>query len=125
MFLNGGVLDGERLVSRKTVEHMTSNHIPPGYKSAYPVEWQITWPTPSLETGQGFGLGFGINCEPGLSPLPGSKGDYYWNGIYGTSFWIDPKEQLIAIMMDQTSPMALVLPYQYRMRHYVYQAIWD
>jgi len=125
MFLNGGVLDGVRLVSRKTVEHMTSNHIPPGYKSAYPVQMQIVWPSPSLETGQGFGLGFAINCEPGLSPLPGSKGDYYWNGIFGTSFWIDPKEQLIAIMMNQTSPLTLVFPYQYRMRHYVYQAISD
>jgi CubicO group peptidase (beta-lactamase class C family) len=125
MFLNGGVLDGVRLVSRKTVEHMTSNHIPPGYKSAYPVQTQIVWPSPSLETGQGFGLGFAINCEPGLSPLPGSKGDYYWTGIYGTSFLIDPKEQLIAIMMDQTSPMTLTFPYQYRMRHYVYGAISD
>ncbi|MGD0624665.1 MAG: serine hydrolase domain-containing protein [Thermodesulfobacteriota bacterium] len=63
MFLNGGTLDGVRLVSRKTIEHMTSNHVPPGYKSAYPVQRQIAWPTPSLETGQGFGLGFGINCE--------------------------------------------------------------
>ncbi|MGZ3559531.1 MAG: serine hydrolase domain-containing protein, partial [Thermodesulfobacteriota bacterium] len=123
MFLDGGAVDGVRLVSRKTVEHMTSNHIPPGYKSAYPVQTQIGWPSPSLETGQGFGLGFAINCEPGLSPLPGSKGDYYWNGIYGTSFWVDPKEQLIAIIMIQTPPVSLVFPYQYRMRHYVYGAI--
>ena len=125
MFLNGGILDGVRLVSRKTVEHMTSNHIPPKYKSAYPVQMQIMWPSPSLETGQGFGLGFAINCEPGLSPLPGSKGDYYWSGIYGTCFLIDPKEQLIATVMIQSPPMALVLPYQYLMRHYVYGAISD
>jgi CubicO group peptidase (beta-lactamase class C family) len=125
MFSNGGTLDGVRLVSRKTVEHMTSNHIPPGYKSAYPVQSQIGWPSPSLETGQGFGSGFAINCEPGLSPLPGSKGDYYWSGIFGTYFWIDPKEELIAILMDQSPPMTLVFPYQYLMRYYVYQAISD
>ena len=123
MFLNGGTLDGVRLVSRKTIEHMTSNNVPPGYKSAYPVQWQIAWPTPSSETGQGFGLGFAINCEPGLSPLPGSKGDYYWSGILGTYFWVDPKEQLIAILMIQ-APTQL-LPYQYRMRDSVYQAIRD
>jgi CubicO group peptidase (beta-lactamase class C family) len=84
---------------------------------------QIAWPSPSLETGQGFGLGFAINCEPGLSPLPGSKGDYYWTGIYGTYFWVDPKEQLIGISMTQAPAQAF--PYQYRMRQYVYQAIWD
>ena len=125
MFLNGGTLDGVRLVSRNTVEHMTSNAVPPGYKSAYPVQMQIAWPSPSLETGEGYGLGFGINCEPGLSPLPGSKGDYYWLGIYGTSFWVDPKEQLIAIMMNQTAHNTLNIPYLYRMREYVYGAISD
>jgi CubicO group peptidase (beta-lactamase class C family) len=125
MFLNGGALDGVRLVSRKTVEHMTSNAVPPGYKSAYPVQMQIAWPSPSLETGEGYGLGFGINCKPGLSPLPGSKGDYYWLGIYGTSFWVDPKEHLIAIMMNQTAPNTLNIPYLYRMREYVYGAISD
>jgi CubicO group peptidase (beta-lactamase class C family) len=118
MLLNGGSLDDVRLVSRKTIEDMTSNHVPPGYKS--------TWPTfIGVEVGQGFGLGFGVNCEPGLFGLPGSKGDYYWSGIYGTSFFIDPKEQLIAIMMNQTPPMSLVIPYACRMRQYVYGAISD
>jgi CubicO group peptidase (beta-lactamase class C family) len=123
MFLNGGTLDGVRLVSRKTIEHMTSNHIPPGYKSAYPVQMQIAWPTPSLETGQGFGLGFEINSEQERSPLPGSKGSYYWMGILGTHFWVDPKEQLIGILMIQAQPQAL--PCLYRMRNLVYQAIVD
>jgi len=125
MLLNGGVLDKVRLVSRNTVEHMTSNAVPPGYKSFLPVEWQIKWPSPSLETGQGFGLGFGIDCKPGLSPLPGSKGDYYWFGILGTSFLVDPKEQLIAIMMNQSAFSTLMFPYTYRMREYVYGAISD
>jgi CubicO group peptidase (beta-lactamase class C family) len=123
MFLNGGTLDGVRLVSRKTIEHMTSNHVPPGYQSAYPVQTQIAWPTPSLETGQGFGLGFCINSEPERNPLPGSKGSYYWMGILGTHFWVDPKEQLIGILMIQAQPQAL--PYLYRMRNLTYQAIVD
>jgi CubicO group peptidase (beta-lactamase class C family) len=123
MFLNGGTLDGVRLVSRKTTEHMTSNHVPPGYKSAYPVQMQIGWPSPSLETGQGFGLGFAISSEQERSPLPGSKGSYYWMGILGTYFWVDPKEQLIGILMAQAPPQ--LFPYLYRMRHLVYQAIVD
>ena len=123
MFLNGGTMDGVRLVSRKTIEQMTANQIPPGYKYASPIQMQIAWPSPSMETGQGFGLGFAINCEPDRSPLPGSKGVYYWAGVYGTTFFVDPKEQLIAIMMNQAP--AQLMPYQYRMRHFVYQAIWD
>jgi CubicO group peptidase (beta-lactamase class C family) len=123
MFLNRGTLDGVRLVSPKTVEHITSNHIPPGYKNANPVAVQLFWPSPSVETGQGFGLGFAINCEPERSPLPGSKGLYYWNGILGTHFWIDPKEELIAILMIQEASQNF--PYTYRMRHFVYQAFLE
>jgi len=118
MFLNGGTLDGVRLVSRKTIEDMTSNHVPPGYKSAMPM-------VVSPEVGQGYGLGFAINCKPALGGLPASKGDYYWSGVFGTSFFIDPKEQLIAIMMNQTPMMSLMLPYMFRMRQYVYGAISD
>jgi CubicO group peptidase (beta-lactamase class C family) len=121
MLLYGGTRDGVRFVSPKTIEHMTSNHIPPGYKYAIPIQNQILWPTPSMETGQGFGLGFAINCEPQRSPLPGSKGVYYWTGALGTSFFVDPKEELIAIMMNQAPGQSI--QYEYRMRHFVYQAI--
>jgi CubicO group peptidase (beta-lactamase class C family) len=125
MFYNGGILDGVRLVSRKTVEQMTSNNIPPGYKYAASVPEQIFWRSPSLETGQGFGLGFDINSEPALSPSLGSKGDYHWAGVWGTSFWVDPKEQVIGIVMSQTSNGMIVHLYGHRLRNYVYQAISD
>lgn len=123
MLLNGGTLDGVRLVSRKTIEHMTSNHIPPGYKYAVPIQTQLLWPSPSMETGQGFGLGFAINWHPERNPLPGSQGLYYWNGALGTHFWIDPKEQLIAVLMTQAP--AQLFPYAQRMRYLLYQAISD
>jgi CubicO group peptidase (beta-lactamase class C family) len=126
MLLYGGSRDGVRFVSPKTIKHMTSNHIPPGYKYASPIQNQILWPSPSMETGQGFGLGFAINCEPERSPLPGSKGDYYWMGALGTYFWIDPKEDLISILMAQ-DPFAPPKGFlnQYRMRQFVYQALTD
>jgi len=123
MFLNGGTLDGIRLVSRKTVEHMTSNALPPGYKTFYPPESEARSPFPSLNGGKGYGLGFGITLKPGLSPQPGSKGDYYWEGVGGTSFWIDPKEQLVAVVMLASGSQLRV--YQKSTRYYVYQAISD
>jgi CubicO group peptidase (beta-lactamase class C family) len=121
MLLYGGTRDGVRLVSPKTIQHMTSNHIPPGYKYASPMQMQIMWPSPSMETGQGFGLGFAINCEPERSPLPGSKGTYYWYGLFGTTFFVDPKEELIAIVMTQARGQET--PLQHRLRHFVYGAI--
>ncbi|MBM3567120.1 MAG: beta-lactamase family protein [Alphaproteobacteria bacterium] len=121
MFLNGGTLDGARLVSHKTIELMTANHLPPGvsYGPLTAIGFEALAPTP--EFGQGFGLGFAVRTEAGRNPLHGSAGDYYWGGAHGTYFWIDPKERMFAILMMQAP--AQRLPYRYLMRELVYQAV--
>jgi CubicO group peptidase (beta-lactamase class C family) len=91
MLLNGGVLDGNRLVSRKTLELMASNHLGPGVK----IQGALVPP------GHGFGLGFAVRTEPGIAPFPGSVGQFFWSGMAGTFFWIDPKEELFAVFMMQ------------------------
>ncbi len=121
-WLNGGELDGVRLVSRKTIELMTSDHLPPGTAMG-PEMARFEALLPGPEMGQGFGLGFAVRTDAGRNPLHGSPGDYFWGGAYGTFFWIDPKEKLFAILMMQ-SPAAR-LPYRYLMRELVYQAIVD
>jgi CubicO group peptidase (beta-lactamase class C family) len=90
MMLNGGTLEGVRIVSRKTIEYMTSDHLAGVRGPAY-------LPGP----GYGFGLGVAVRIAPGESPLIGSVGDYYWGGYAGTYFWVDPKEQLVAVWMMQ------------------------
>ncbi|MGZ6223093.1 MAG: serine hydrolase domain-containing protein [Syntrophales bacterium] len=121
MFLDKGALDGVRMVAPKTVELMSSNHLPPGTKFASGSWAQFIAMLPSPEMGQGFGLGFCVRTEPGLNPCPGSVGEYYWAGALGTYFWIDPREQLIAVlMMNAPAPR---LHYRVVIRDYVYQAI--
>jgi CubicO group peptidase (beta-lactamase class C family) len=120
-WLNGGQLDGARLVSRKTVELMTADHVPPGTRIGPDMPPVFRALLPSAEMGQGFGLGFGVRTEAGRNPLPGSVGDYYWGGAYGTYFWIDPKERLFAILMMQAPAQRLA--YRYLMRDLVYQAV--
>ncbi len=121
-WLNGGELDGVRLVSRKTIELMTSDHLPPGTAmGADMMRFEALMPGPGM--GQGFGLGFAVRTDAGRNPLHGSQGDYFWGGAYGTYFWIDPKEKLFAVLMMQ-SPLAR-LSYRYLMRELVYQAIID
>ncbi len=94
MLLNGGTLDGKRLVSRKTIELMTANHI-----GRIPM-WQETL------QGYRFGLGFRVREHTGESALLGSNGSYGWGGAYGTFFWIDPKEQMVGMVMIQLMPYA-------------------
>jgi CubicO group peptidase (beta-lactamase class C family) len=111
MMLNGGELDGTRLLSRKTVELMTTNHT--GDKGIW-----LTGP------GNGFGLGYAIVTDLGPSASPRSEGSYYWGGAYGTVFWVDPKEQLIGIMMTQIRPYGHVNTRE-DMATLTYQAIID
>lgn len=122
MLLNGGELDGVRILSRKMLELMTSNHLPPdiGY-GAFTLELGLTAPLPQL--GQGYGLGVGVRKEQGRSPVPGSIGDYFWGGATGPYFWIDPQEQLIAIMMLQEPNIQRRTYYRSVMRNLVYQAL--
>jgi CubicO group peptidase (beta-lactamase class C family) len=109
MMLNGGELDGARLLGRKTVELMTSNHLAPGVR---------TW-----HAGYGFGLGFAVRTEQGQAGWPGSVGEYWWAGYGGTLFWVDPAEELIVIYMSQQTHNRRV--YRRMMRYLVSQAIID
>jgi CubicO group peptidase (beta-lactamase class C family) len=90
MLLNGGTLDGTRLLSRKTIELMTADHLGP-----------ITGASDLLLPGHGFGLGFAVRLHAGIAYVPGSIGQYFWGGLAGTTFWVDPAEQLFALMLIQ------------------------
>lgn len=124
MLLNGGVLDGARLLSPKTVAFMTSDHLPPDitYSRETLQLFEPTAMAPTPRDGQGFGLGFAVRTQPGENPRPGSVGEFYWGGIYGTYFWVDPKEKLIAVMMMQVSGPQRS-HYRSLMRNLVYQAV--
>ncbi len=91
MMVNGGELDGKRYLSRKTVEFMLSQHTVGMGGSTIA----------STGPGYGFGLGFAVRQDEGMAWVPGSKGDAMWAGAWGTSFWIDPKEKLVGIIMAQ------------------------
>jgi len=93
MLLNGGQLDGVRLLGRATVAHMTADHV-----------GDIRVASPVLARGYGFGLGFAVRKETGLNAVTGSAGEYRWGGAAGTAFWVDPKEQMVVVWMTQGQP---------------------
>ena len=122
MLLNGGALDGVRILSRHSIELMTHNHLPPGIAyGAHTAELGHGAPLPQL--GQGYGLCFGVRMEPGLACAQGSVGDYYWSGITGPSFWIDPREQLIVVFMLQETDIERRARYRSLLRALVYPAL--
>jgi CubicO group peptidase (beta-lactamase class C family) len=112
MLLGNGRLGSTRLLGRKTIELMTSDHL-----------GTITGAADLLPPGHGFGLGFAVRTAAGMAPFPGSVGNYYWGGAAGTTFWVDPAERLYAVLMIQ----APVQREHYRMlfRDMVYAAVTD
>jgi CubicO group peptidase (beta-lactamase class C family) len=121
MLLNGGDLDGVRLLAPKTVALMASDHLPPGVGYGETARARFGALAPVPEMGYGFGLGFAVRLEPGRSPVPGSVGEYFWGGVTGTYFWIDPREQMIAVLMLAAPDQRL--HYRYLTRQLVYAAL--
>lgn len=113
--LNKGELDGVRLLGPKTVELMTSNHLP---AELLPIAFEGSEPM----LGMGFGLGFGVMLDVAQTGVMGSVGDHSWGGYAETFFWIDPKEDLIAILMSQYLP-SQTYPIRKEFRTTVYQSL--
>ncbi len=105
-----GTLDGTRLVSGTTVDWMTADHL-----GSIPARGDL------LPPGYGFGLGFGVRTHAGLAPQPGSVGQYYWSGIGGTSFFVDPAQDLFAMLLTQAPNQRVY--FRNLMRHLAYAAL--
>jgi CubicO group peptidase (beta-lactamase class C family) len=91
MLLNGGTLDGQSIIARKTLQFMAADHLAPHVK----VESHL------IPAGHSFGLGFAVRTHQGMAPFAGSVGQFFWSGMAGTFFWIDPTEELFAVFMSQ------------------------
>jgi len=117
MLLDGGKLEGKRVLSRKTVEYMLSNQLAPNTVNL------IANADPT-SADMGFGLGVAVRTTPGVVRKVGSVGEFSWNGAYGTSWWADPKEQLAVVFMAQT-PGPIRWHYRYVINALVEQAIVD
>jgi len=115
MLLNGGELDGQRILGPKTVHHMTSNHLGPEIKNN----------VPNVEPHRGgfaFGLGVAVRTSEGLSSVPGNSGEFTWNGAYGTQFFCDPKERLV-VVVGTAAPGELRKFYREQVQDIVYGAM--
>ena len=120
MFANGGQLDGARVLSRKSIDLMTADHLSPDVKMGDDM-WRLEALEPSSRLGQGFGLGFTVRNDQGRNPLHGSPNDYHWAGAWGTYFWHDPREHLYVVLMMQSPSSSF--QYRHLMRGLVYQAL--
>lgn len=121
MLLNEGELDGARIVSRKTLALMTANHLPGG--------GDLTRHSKALfseaeNAGTGFGLGFATTIDPAATMVPGSKGDFFWGGMFSTAFFVDPQEGVIMVFMTQLMPSS-TYPVRREIKTMIYAALAD
>lgn len=119
MLLNGGALDGVQIISPKTLELMTANHLPSGQ--------DLTQMSKSLFSeaemaGVGFGLGFATTIDSAATLTPCSTGDFYWGGMYSTAFFVDPVEDIIMIFMTQLMPSS-TYPVRREIKTMIYSAL--
>lgn len=119
MLLNGGALDGVQIISPKTLELMTANHLPGGR--------DLTQMSKSLFSeadmaGIGFGLGFATTIDNAATLVPCSNGDFYWGGMYSTAFFVDPVEDIIMIFMTQLMP-STTYPVRREIKTMIYSAL--
>lgn len=121
MLLNGGTLGGTRILSRKTLDLMTANHLP-GDASIAAMSRSLF--SEAAYDGVGFGLGFATTMSAAKTLMPGSNRDYFWGGAASTFFWVDPEEDLIGIFMTQLIPSS-TWPVRKEMRTMVYAALDD
>jgi CubicO group peptidase (beta-lactamase class C family) len=122
MLRNRGELDGIRLLGRKTVELMTVNHLPGGQELTQLAQAGMFTETPYA--GMGFGLGFSVMQAPARAQILGTPGEYAWGGAASTSFWIDPTEDVIVILMTQLMPSSSY-PLRREVRVLTYAALTD
>ncbi|MEL0212346.1 MAG: serine hydrolase domain-containing protein [Novosphingobium sp.] len=119
MLVGGGAADGARILSPKTLELMTANHLPGGadltqvskalFREAY-------------NAGAGFGLGFGMTIDPARALVPGSAGEFYWGGIFSPAFFVDPVEKLHMVFMTQLYP-SFIYPIRRQLKTLIYSAL--
>ena len=119
--LNGGELNGERIIGRKTLEFMTSNHLPEDKDLGQIAVGKFS---ESLYEGVGFGLGFSVSLDPTQSKTISSVGEYAWGGAASTAFWVDPVEDLVVVFMAQYMP-STIYNFRGQLKQLVYGAICD
>ena len=121
MLRQGGSYDGVRILGSKTVQYMTINHLTDEVRN----EGAGEYPASHLYPGQSFGLGFGIITDPGQSQVISSQGEYSWGGAANTKFWIDPEEDLVAILMTQFLGSPWSDETRFNMKIATYQALTE
>jgi CubicO group peptidase (beta-lactamase class C family) len=116
MLRRGGRLGSAHILGRGTVKVMTADHLPASFNN------MIADKMDPAATGYGFGLGFAVRRQDGIAAMAGSAGDYYWSGVWGTYFWVDPGEELSVVFMA-AAPGQIRLRYRQMLRNLVYQAL--